>query len=531
MGDPCLEWTEGGYRIRVGNRVTKPFKKLIAYGEDREDEAWRALEALGLPREEAKKAWFERWKWRDWNPLLWVGKNPRIFNLYMVHLNLWIQRDWLTRKAVFLTALSAYSPNPQNLFLRGPSSLGKTYVTLTTLKYFPPEDVWTLGGLSPTALAHDYGKLLDSDGSPVPPGEKIPPDAKYVVDLHRKILVFLEAPPPETYRRLYPILSHDKWEITYKFTDRSKKGGLRTRTVHVRGWPATIWLSTETRYVEELATRGITLTPEMGQHKYGEAIALQGRQLAFPWMYENPTSLTKLLGENLRDLKGRIGEFLAVLPYGRELAECYPHNLPRDMRDFGKLTSLIQQHTYLHFWQRPRLEGIEAEKKFLLSTLIDLEKALEVFIHIIETTRWGIPGHVVDFHRQVMLPLAEDERASGVLIDWVVDAYAKVYGTPKSRETLERLYVNPLVQVGWLDKVPDPDDKRRKILRVLVTETDFKGLFEGFKERFYDRFKPRSLEEWLEQTIKGRGKGAKITWQGEALNLEDFQFRYFNEWI
>ncbi|MDI6813984.1 MAG: hypothetical protein QMD10_10640, partial [Desulfitobacteriaceae bacterium] len=432
MSEACLEWTPGGYQVRVGEKVTRPFKKLLPFRDSTEDEFWKTLEALGLPREEVKKAWFKRDIWREWNPLLWVGKNPKLFSLYMFHLNRWVQRDWITRKTVFLVGLSAYSPNPQNLFLRGPSSLGKTYVTLQTLKYFPAEDVWTLGGLSPTALAHDYGRLVGPGGVEVSKGEKPPPEAKYVINLQGKILVFLEAPPPETYRRLYPILSHDKQEITYKFTDRSRKGGLHTRTVYVQGWPATIWLSTETQYIEELATRGITLTPETGKQKYEEAIALQGRQLAFPWHYENPTSLVSLLSQNLEDLKGKIGGFIPVLPYGRELATCYPHNLPRDMRDFQKLSSLIQQCAYLHFWQRPRLEGVETEgKNVFIATLADFEMALEVFTEVIETTRWGLAGHVVDFHRHVMIPLAQNE--GGILMDWVVDEYAKVYETPKSR--------------------------------------------------------------------------------------------------
>ena len=70
-------------------------------------------------------------------------------------------RDVVTKLVVFLTGFSAFSEEPLNLFLRGPSSIGKTYVAMQTLKFFPQRSVMLLGGLSPTALVHDYGDLID----------------------------------------------------------------------------------------------------------------------------------------------------------------------------------------------------------------------------------------------------------------------------------------------------------------------------------------------------------------------------------
>jgi len=143
----------------------------------------------------------------------------------MKHLDKTVKRDHATKRMVFFTALSAYSRNPQNLFLKGPSSTGKTYNVTEALRYFPRSDVWMLGGLSPTALVHDYGTLIDSEsGKEIDPAEDKPQKedykddkhgfdrhafhaaekrwrdrlrkAYYLVDLQRKILVFLEAPTP-----------------------------------------------------------------------------------------------------------------------------------------------------------------------------------------------------------------------------------------------------------------------------------------------------------------------------------------------
>lgn len=51
-------------------------------------------------------------------------------------------------------------------------------------------------------------------------------NARYIIDLRNKILVFLEAPHFETYNILRPILSHDASEISYKVTDKTATGSL-----------------------------------------------------------------------------------------------------------------------------------------------------------------------------------------------------------------------------------------------------------------------------------------------------------------
>jgi len=236
-----------------------------------------------------------------------------------------VRRDEITKNMIFLAGLSAYTKNPINVFMRGPSSIGKSYNTTQVLKYFPQEDVWMLGALSPTALVHGYGDLFDRNDNKIdladkPTKQKVKEellelyrdvkdkkvdkdrvnaefeeakkewterlkDARYVVDLREKILVFLEPPHIETYNKLRPILSHDKEEISYRFTDKEAQGKLRTAHVVIRGWPATIFCSTEERYIEDLATRGFTITPEMGPEKYQAGIQVVGEKKALPWKF------------------------------------------------------------------------------------------------------------------------------------------------------------------------------------------------------------------------------------------------------
>ena len=67
------------------------------------------------------------------------------------------------------TIMSAYVCDPGNLAPEAPSSEGKTYGVVETAKLFPKEDVWLLGGLSPTAIANDRGILVDESDNPVEP--------------------------------------------------------------------------------------------------------------------------------------------------------------------------------------------------------------------------------------------------------------------------------------------------------------------------------------------------------------------------
>jgi hypothetical protein len=529
----------------VDGRLSKPFTSLNfvewVEGENVFSELLELLEDMGFTDEEEKvkvarevsvKLWGE---WKTY-PKSWLAKHPSLFNIYMDHLGRWVKRDWLTRKMVFLTGLSAYSPNPINLFLRGPSSIGKTYTALQTLKYFPKKDVWLLGGLSPTALVHDYGKFVNEKGEEIPAvdwrGESRKSEVYYRVDMTNKILVFLEAPHPDTFAKLRPILSHDTLEVSYKFTERTKSGFLRTKHVVIRGWPATIFCTTDPKYTEELATRSITMTPEMSEAKYEAVITHKGRKVAEPWLYENPDPMLFRLKECLNDVKEAMAKFEVAIPYGEELALCYPHTLPRDMRDFDKLTSLIQQCTYLHVYQRPWVEGLQYnQRKIVLSTLKDFHESLELFKNIIETTRLGLPGNVVDFYEKVLVALWEERGLGqspdeGLSLTEIAEKWFEVYKTTRAKSTLRINYINPLEQAGLVDEVTNPIDRREKLIRVL--EKNLGNTLDYFRKQFYGLFKPKRLEEWLKRLLNQNNQ-IKIKIGEEEIPIEEFSFKYFME--
>ena len=76
------------------------------------------------------------------------------------------QEESLVRQIAY-TAMSKDTKDPINLAIIAPTSEGKTYAVLETLKYFPPEDVRKIGSMSSRVLIRDNGILVDSDGQPI----------------------------------------------------------------------------------------------------------------------------------------------------------------------------------------------------------------------------------------------------------------------------------------------------------------------------------------------------------------------------
>jgi len=451
----------------------------------------------------------------------------------MDHLGKRVKRDKATKRVVFWTALSAYTKNPINLFIRGESSIGKTYNVVETLRYFPEEnDILMLGGLSPTAIVHDFGTLVDTKGDEINfndkptkekvrdeirynlgKGEKMPDKnvvyreymaakevwkerlkgSKYIVDLSHKILVFLEAPHRRTYNMLRPILSHDKHEISYKFTNKTSEGQLRTSHVVVRGWPATIFLSSEEEYIKDLATRSFTITPETEPQKFRDAIRLTGEKKALPWKFDEDREFMLLAGY-VQSFKGSAANLDVCIPFARELGEFYPATLARSMRDYDHLTTLIEVCALFHYCQRPVLEI--GERKVVLADIQDLQDVLTIFDYMEETTVTGLPKYILDCFHKVIQPLWE-ERGTFHYTD-LAERYNETFAEKKSTSRL-RKYVELLSVVGWVDTEPDPSEKRKKLIRVIKNgENTIYSALNGFPEAFT----LNSFKTWLDDAKK-----------------------------
>jgi len=404
-------------------------------------------------------------------------------------LDLRVKKDRAVKLSVLATGLSAFLEQPINLFLKGESGIGKTYNVTETLKYFPQEDIWYLGGMSQKSLIHAHGKLLNKDGEeidlenkPVKPCKRdFETEADYkeaitqyqdqtkgfreelgesytLIDLSHKILVFLEAPDFYTYQMLRPILSHDKEQIEYRFVDKTAKGQLRTVKVVLRGWPATIFLTLDSKYMEELATRSFTATPESSELKILEANVLTNFKASLPWQYSEETeafTITKRLIQSLQKntLESKID---VVIPF-LNLYELFPREISRDMRDFQHFTQFLKTITLLHFWQRAYMK--DRETRFLISTLEDVHRGLEIYKEIFETTRTGTEKRILDFYNGIVK--TKDQ--------WYLKELTGAYNEKSKKKLSEesiRVMLVRLDKIGYVNTQKDDDLDKRKNLYV-----------------------------------------------------------------
>lgn len=462
-----------------------------------------------------------------------LAVDPNIRPKFLSHIGHSVRRDETPKNLVLDTGLSGYTRKSINLFLKGKSCIGKTYVTMETLKYFPKEDVWLLGGLSPKALIHGYGVLVDEKGEEIDFADKPTrqmvraelrdfykdaPDIKvdkvlvdkeyedeqkkwrqrleksrYIVDLANKILVFLEAPHFDTFNILRPILSHDAYEISYKITDKTSVGSLRTKHVIIRGWPATIFCTTEEKYIQDLATRGLTATPQTDPEKFRDANILTGEKTALPWKFE-PDFDFMLLQGYIGWLKNQLQSLEVIIPYGRELGGFYPSTYARSMRDLKHFMALIEVRTLFHCMQRPLL--VVGEKQYVIATREDYEHVSEAWHDVEETTLTGLPGHILNFFHKAVEPLSE--RLDSFGYEDLTREYNEQANERKSSDTV-RKWVEHLCDIGWLTKDPDPNDKRKVVVSV-IKNPKINGEYRI--PEFTDFFSEEALKKWLDDAKK-----------------------------
>lgn len=435
-------------------------------------------------------------------------------------------------KLLILSMFSAFTPDPINLGIEGPPGEGKTYPVVKVAQLFPEKNVLMLGGLSPTALVHDHGILIDQDGRLLQPvldkkylelesvtdkkkEDKIKREiadlyknAYRLINLQNKIMIFLESPHKETWSKLRPILSHDVWETTFKFTDRIHKNGPMTAiTVIMRGWPSVIYTSADAKsdgIWDQIKSRFLIVSPEMGSDKYKAAIKLLGEQKGIP----KPSSIYQKEREELNwckkyilalsiSLKNKLKPFyenympkdvnITWIPYNGKLIEAFPKTKGQRMRDFANFLRVLQASSIIQAFNRP-VVTIDGDK-FIITTISDLKLVKNILNRSTVFAKQG--QHIVNFFNNIILPIWENcvnEDSSGIIVKDIVEKCRKT-GDPKSEDTIRKNYLKPLVNDGIVTLERDDDDKRRYLVKVLKTEiSDDAGFFRDPLNFSFDDF-------------------------------------------
>ena len=371
-------------------------------------------------------------------------------------LEILIKEDREYAASILRTGFSAVTPDPQNLLSEAPTSEGKTYPIVIIMSLFPSKHIWLLGGLSPTALSHDHGVLVDVDTR-----EELAPrlDELYLeldmlgrgkkdkkqrraiqnqireilknacsrVDLDGIIIVFLDNPHQETMNRLRPILSHDTWEILYKVTDRRSKGArLEQMKTKLVGWPSAIAAITKGHsdkdVWDQMISRFITVSPKQNKTKYREATKLSALKHGLPqpmidrllheerfeWARKAIEKIWNRLSElrdEARDLTRSKSPNMYWIPFYEHIGDNFPANIGRHMRDSKRFMTALYMGAAINVFARPTLQI--GDFKSIIVVRQDYERAYDEFFTEERkgTIFTGLSSNVINFFNNVVVPL------------------------------------------------------------------------------------------------------------------------------
>jgi hypothetical protein len=219
-------------------------------------------------------------------------------------------------KQILYTILSAKSNQPTNLAINAPAGEGKTHAVIKTIELFPSKDVICIAGMTPKALFHRPGQLVIKDevGKYVnlehrladidlrirdckseilstknnivnqtrqddikeleQEKKNVQMQARKLIDLTGLTIVFLDTPPVELFAAIMSVLSHDRNEAEYNFTDTNN--GIKTMTNVLRGFPAIIFTAaidySHYKRFPEIQRRFNVVNPKMSKEKYNNAV-------------------------------------------------------------------------------------------------------------------------------------------------------------------------------------------------------------------------------------------------------------------
>jgi len=373
---------------------------------------------------------------------------PTTFNEVADVLGSTIRHDQPTKLILFCAMLLTFTDEDQvNVLMSGESAGGKSYNALEVASFFPPEIVRIIATASPTAFFHDAGNWDEN--------RKV-----LRVDLRQKLLIFLDQPHYMLMERLRPLLSHDKKELLYKITDKSRGGSLRTKNVIIEGYPTVVFCAANFSLDEQERTRVFILSPETNPEKLEESLRLSivrvgDREAYKNWIDSHPrrrwlkaivvairaANIEQVIIEGQEDVYKR---FLAT----------HPRLAPRHQRDLPRIVALIKAHTLLNFSHREsRHQGtIVADEE-------DVEAGFWLYSLIAKPNELGLSPQVYEIYESIIKPLLMENE--GIDRKTILSRYHEFYGRALPEDKLRRDILPALEASGLIAQEPDPADKRR----------------------------------------------------------------------
>ena len=374
-------------------------------------------------------------------------------------LNLTIRYDDMNKVILFLAMLSTYTEEDQmNVFLNAKSSSGKTYLVSEVAKLFPKIDVKKYARVSPTAFYYDIDSMSVDEA-----GEN-------VLDLKKKILIFLDQIDTHLQEMLRPFMSHDDKKLPFMLTNRNKSGTNAASKGYILGFSSTFFCSANMRMDEQEGTRAILLSPEISQEKIEAGIDLVQDSSGNTSEY-NAKIANNLARKNLIKRIGFIRDLNIqhiILPKELNVGERFKATLPkkkqaRNQRDARQFNSLIKTHALLNAMHR------EVRGNDIVANEQDVQAGLRIWEFLGRSQSFGVPPQTLDFYDQFIIPAFRKKNPSGKTFDGITIKELSVFyqinaGETLNQELLRKQYLPVLEDAGLINCIKDPNDKRQQLI-------------------------------------------------------------------
>ena len=443
-------------------------------------------------------------------------------------------------KQIFYHMLSAYTSNPLNLAINAPAGEGKNYVLRKVAENFPKEDVMFINGMTDKALFHRAGRLVikntnngqyedaeriaieldariadleeqiaNSTDKTTKDGlnaqikslkeekEDVYKNAKKLIDLSHKILIFLDTPRSELLNAMMSLLSHDSYEGEYEYAD-STSVGIKSRTNVLRGWPVIIFVqaldfSHYKRY-PEIQRRFVITNPKMDKEKYKAAIDLIFKKFSYPsHVYEalvvskaeklQVQKIIRELRQNLLSVCNSVepGGNNVIIPFFEGLKNgcALKGNAASDMTSAYRLSSYLSLLPIINLDKRPRIhfrrKGDPIIQIMPFATSEDLNEAMFLMEHAS-----GVRPYIQEWYEQVFLPtfdaktepdskyipssdITKTEDMIAVTSEQLVAATQAIQHKTFTNQKILETYLEPLMNEGYIDRAESAINRSWKI--------------------------------------------------------------------
>ena len=372
-------------------------------------------------------------------------------------LDLTIKEDRENKLLTFFALLSTYTEDSQlNLSFNAPSSSGKTYIPLEVSKLFPVDDLVKLGNASPTSFFHEEG-FYDKEKNII------------TVDLSRKAIIFLDQPNTELLSRMRSLLSHDEKVINSKITDKNQKGGNRTKTVSIIGYPSVIFCSASARIDEQEATRFILLSPQTSQEKISHSIQSSldiatDPEAFYAKIEENV--LRRFIIERILEIKS-LNIKNILIPEENSIKQRFTDIVgkykPRNQRDIKHIINIAKAVALMN----PFDKMISDDS--ILANEEDIDIAFDLWGSIGKSQQLNLPPYIMeiyyeDIFKPYVMEYKKNLKSKGLERNDILKSYFRRTSRPLDTITFRQQILPMLENAGLIYQQRDNEDKRKYLI-------------------------------------------------------------------